>query len=457
MKGKLYALTVAALILFVVGPSTASSLDMPLEGITPGRMKQLFEDLAAFTDSAPPSVTRLVFTDTDMQARKHIKQLMTDAGLIIREDAMGNIFGRWQGSDPDAGVVLSGSHSDSIVLGGRYDGTVGVLGAISAIKALREAGFKPVKSIEAIMFSTEEASRFNIPCLGSRGITGHLDPSILDSYKDENGTSFAEAARAVGYAAASAQEFADKTHWKRTGLKIDAFVELHIEQGPHLEAEGFDIGIVEAIAAPSMIRVEFTGKGGHGGGMPMLQRNDPSMAAAELALTIEKAALGTGASETVATVGLWDQSPNIYNAIPRKVQLDIDIRDTVGERRDSVIQTAFDSAAEIAARRKCGFSTKTLFAYPPGTGDERILNAIENASNKLGLSSKRMISRGYHDAGLIAQIAPTAMIFIPCRDGLSHHPDEYASPEQIANGVKILALTLAQLAGSPSSEGKDEL
>ncbi|CAL8460875.1 g406 [Coccomyxa elongata] len=414
-----------------------------------------FDHLATYSDCKRPGITRLVFTKRDVEARAYIKDLMRQAGLSVREDVMGNTFGRWEGSDSKAGTVMTGSHSDTVVLGGPYDGALGSLGAIAAIHALRKLGFKPSKSIEAVMFTTEEASRFSIPCLGSQGMTGFLEPEVLDTFKDENGTSFVEAANAAGFSAGTSKEYAEKALLKNPS-DIAAFVELHIEQGPALEAEGKDIGIVEAIMAPSLVRIKFTGKGGHGGGMPMSYRNDPSLAASELALRIEEAALATGAAETVATVGLWDQQPNIYNAVPRSVLLDIDIRDSDKARRDGVIKATLDAAEEIAQKRKCGHTKELKFEYPVATSDKKVLEAIQVAADLVGAKSKRMISRAYHDAAFMAQIAPTAMIFVPSKDGLSHHPNEHTAPEDLARGVQVLALTLAQLSGPSSAMPTDK-
>ncbi|KAK9863318.1 hypothetical protein WJX84_005606 [Apatococcus fuscideae] len=239
--------------------------------------------------------------------------------------------------------------------------------------------------------------------------------------------------------------------------KVDAFVELHIEQGPRLEAEGAAIGVVQAIAAPAAMRVSFHGDGGHAGAQLMPLRNDASLAAAELALQVEAAVLATGAPDTVGTVGRWDLSPNTVNSVPREAALEIDIRDIDGSRRDKVVTTITEAAAAIAKRRKVRHDVAMVNQDAPATCGPEVTSAIAASVEELGLSSIKLVSRAYHDALFMAQIGPAGMIFIPCRNGWSHRPDEFSSPEAIENGVKVLALTLARLASAQPVTDKKEL
>ncbi|DBA83387.1 TPA: hypothetical protein ACH3X2_006532 [Trebouxia sp. C0005] len=230
------------------------------------------QKLSLLSDDPAPAVTRILFTENDMRARQLVKKLMSGAGMTIREDPMGNIWGRWAGSDAEAGAVVTGSHCDAIPHAGMYDGTVGVLGAIAAVKGLQKANFKPKRPIEVLFFTSEEPTRFGFGCIGSRGMAGTLSPQLLDEKLDENATSFKDAATAVGYGGNSHQDILSQTKVSRG--KISAFVELHIEQGPLLEREGLQIGVVTAIAAPASFRVQFNGDGGHAGALLMPDRQE---------------------------------------------------------------------------------------------------------------------------------------------------------------------------------------
>ncbi|KDD76962.1 hypothetical protein H632_c54p0, partial [Helicosporidium sp. ATCC 50920] len=281
-------------------------------------------------------VPYLSFSATDLKARAFVKSLMRDAGLDVEEDAIGNIFGTLPGSDESAPYVLTGSHTDAIPRAGAYDGTVGVLGGIAALKALRLAGFVPARSLRVVMFASEEPTRFGLSCLGSRALAGELSAGALLALRDENGTSFFDAAHAAGYASehepteASAERFLAAL--ALLPGSVHAFVELHIEQGPLLEAQGVPLGVVSAIAAPASVEIVFRGPGGHAGGLLMPARRDPSLAAAEASLALEALALERGGADTVATTGAWRVSPNTVNSVPVEAAVTMDVRDVALRR-----------------------------------------------------------------------------------------------------------------------------
>jgi N-carbamoyl-L-amino-acid hydrolase len=225
-----------------------------------------------------------------------------------------------------------------------------------------------------------------------------------------------------------------------------SFVELHIEQGPHLEREQIAIGAVASIAAPASLRILVEGEGGHAGAVLMPGRKDALLGAAEIALGVEAAALKTGAIDTVGTTGLCEVFPGAVNSIPSFVRLEIDTRDTDLARRDSVVRDILRLANEVASKRGLRVTTEVLNADAPAECDPGILAAIARACDSLSLSHRQMVSRAYHDSLFMSRLAPVAMIFIPCRGGVSHRPDEYSSPEQVASGVAVLAHTLAELA-----------
>jgi N-carbamoyl-L-amino-acid hydrolase len=396
-------------------------------------------ELAAISAEPAPVVTRVVFTEADMRARRFVWRLCEEAGLELRHDAAGNTFARWQGSEPELPAVATGSHIDAIPNAGAYDGTVGVLGGLEAIRTLQRTGVRPRRSIELVLFTAEEPTRFGIGCLGSRILSGTLPASSDETLRDASGVTLKQARQDAGFTG----ELQDAR--LRPGC-YSAFIELHIEQGPLLEQHGNDIGIVEAIAAPATLRVLLTGEGGHAGAVLMPQRRDAFLAAAEIALAVERAAFNTGAIDTVGTTGLCQVFPGAVNSIPSSVRMEIDIRDIDGQRRDSVLAQVKQSAGQVCERRGIGCEMDLLNADPPARCAPEIIDAVSAACDTHGLRSERMISRAYHDALFMSRVAPTAMIFIPCRGGVSHRPDEFSSPEAIARGVAALAATLERLA-----------
>jgi N-carbamoyl-L-amino-acid hydrolase len=409
------------------------------------RLTGELEQLAQFSDADPPAVTRVLFTEPDQKARAFLKGLFAAAGLFVREDPAGNLFARWPGAEPDLPAVGTGSHTDAIPYSGRYDGTVGVLGGLEALRALRESRWRPRRSVELLMFTSEEPTRFGIGCLGSRLLSGSLDPAAAAALKDAGGATFDEVRRRAGRGGALADVRLPAGHYA-------AFVELHIEQGPLLEREQVPIGAVTAIAAPASLRVQLEGEGGHAGAVLMPDRKDALCAAAEVVLAVEAAAKASGRPDTVATTGVCRVHPGAVNSIPARVTLEIDVRDTDLVSRDRVVDRVRQAVAQAADRRGLRAAVELLNADPPAEAGREVLGAIQAACERLGLACKPMVSRAYHDSLFMARLCPTGMIFIPCKDGVSHRPDEYSSPEAIGRGVEVLALTLAELAG-PAPDG----
>lgn len=402
------------------------------------RLALEIEELAAFSDAEPPAVTRVVFSYQDLRARAWLKARCAQAGLTIREDAVGNTFVRWKGLQPDLPAVATGSHIDAIPHAGKFDGVVGVLGGLEAIRALQQSDFRPERSIELIQFTAEEPTRFGVGCIGSRLLCGVLGPEADEKLSGDDGETLRTVRTRAGFSGGLASVRLSRSHYA-------AFVELHIEQGPILEREGIPIGIVTNIAAPASLFVIFEGQGGHAGGVLMPDRHDALCAAAELITRIESLAKNTGSTDTVATVGICEVHPGAINSIPSRVRLGVDLRDTDGERRDEVLRGTMAAVREIAQMRKLQIETRMLNADEPAISAPEIVAIIERACEQESLKSRRIVARAYHDSSFMAQIAPMAMIFIPCRGGVSHRPDEYAAPEDIVAGVRVLAHTLADL------------
>jgi ureidoglycolate amidohydrolase len=395
--------------------------------------------LAQISAAEPPVVTRVVFSEADHRARAYVKGLCAAAGLAVVEDAVGNTFARWQGSEPDLAPVGTGSHIDAIPNAGMYDGVVGVLGGLEAIRVLQELGFKARRSIELVIFTAEEPTRFGIGCLGSRMMASVLSPERALALRDKEDRGLEELRTQAGFKG-SLESVAVQAG------RFHKFVELHIEQGPHLEAEGIDLGLVTHIAAPASMKITIEGEGGHAGGKLMPGRKDALAAASELILALELAAKSTGAIDTVGTVGVCEVFPGAVNSIPSLVRLETDIRDIDQDRRNSVMHSLMAACQETAVRRRIDINAHVVNADPPAACDAEIIDTMEAAAAEAGKTSKRMVSRAYHDSLFMARIAPVAMLFIPCRGGVSHRPDEYASPEWIGSGVNVLARTLAALA-----------
>jgi N-carbamoyl-L-amino-acid hydrolase len=394
--------------------------------------------LAECSDAPAPAVTRVMLSDIDLAARRFLYGVLKAAELDVRTDAAGNIFARWIGREPGLPAVATGSHIDAIPHSGKYDGTVGVLGGLEAIRALQRCGFKPRRSIELIMFTAEEPTRYGVGCLGSRLISGAMTASAAAALTDHDGVTFGEFhRRAGGQGGLDDVQLSPGHH--------HAFVELHIEQGPLLEKTNTSIGVVTAIAAPASLRVTFEGAGGHAGAVLMAERRDALLPAAELVLAVDAAARTLGGADTVATTGVLDVHPRAINSIPSRTYLEIDVRDVEQSRRDKVLESIREQARIIGERHRQQSTVELINADPPAMCDPQVVAAVEAACADENQESQRMISRAYHDSLFMAQLCPMGMIFIPCRHGYSHRPDEYASPAAIAAGVQVLAATLARL------------
>ena len=397
------------------------------------------EELAGISDAPAPAVTRIVFTPTDLRARAWMKERCEAAGLGIRHDPIGNLFVRWEGSAKNAPVVGTGSHIDAIPNAGKYDGVVGVLGGLEAIRTLQRSGFEPRYPIELLVFTSEEPTRFGIGCLGSRLLSGTLSADAAKRLKDKTGATIEEVRSNAGMPGPLENVALPRGYYK-------AFVELHIEQGPLLEQQKIPLGIVTRIAAPASLRITVEGSGGHAGGVLMADRRDALCAAAELILAIEREARTSGAADTVATVGMCEVFPGAINSIPSEVRLSLDVRDTDLQRRDEVLQAIRTWCETLGAKRRVSIREELLNADAPAECAREIREALSQSCTKHDFASMPIVSRAYHDSLFMSRIAPVAMLFIPCRNGYSHRPDEFAAPEDIEAGVMVLAETLATLA-----------
>ena len=404
------------------------------------RLDDAIAELAGFNDDpAAGGITREVYTPTYRAALDRVAGRMRDAGLAPRLDAVGNLFGRWEGTEPGAPAVLTGSHVDTTLNAGAYDGVLGVLGAIEAVHRLRADGFAPRRPLDVVAWAGEEP-RFGTGCVGSRAAAGLLARAELDALRDRDGVSMAEALRAAGLDPDAVGEAVIDP------AAVHALVELHIEQGVVLEAAGEPLGVVTAIAAPHDVRLTLRGAATHAGATPMGLRRDALAGAAEVIAAVERLARDSSSGTTVGTVGVARVRPGAINVVPGEVELDLDVRDTDLDARERVVAGILDVAAAVAGRRGLELDDTAIVADEPVACDPLVIEAAAAAAEALGLPYRRMTSGAYHDAMIMGRLVPMGMIFVPSRGGVSHHPDEYTAPEDLDRGVRVLAGTLARLA-----------
>jgi N-carbamoyl-L-amino-acid hydrolase len=396
----------------------------------PQRLEERIQALGRFGANPAGGVSRVAFSDADVAGRKYVMSLMRSAGLEVRIDAAGNIIGRRAGTDPGLPVIMTGSHIDSVPQGGNYDGDVGVLGAIEVAELLREHNIVTRHSFEFVVFTDEEGG-----VVGSQAMAGRVSPGTLDVVS-HSGLTIRDGIRTVGGDPARLAEA------RRAPGTIAAFVELHIEQGAILDEAAIDIGVVEGIVGIRWWDVTVEGTANHAGTTPMNRRRDALLAASELALAVNRVA-STMPGTQVATVGRIRAEPGAPNVIPGRVVMSLEIRDLAAEKMESVFQSIEAEAKRIADTRGTPITFSEIdVALAPAPTDERLRKVIEAAATSLGLSHRRLPSGAGHDAQDIAHVAPMAMIFVPSQNGISHAPQEYTAPADIANGVDVLLRTL---------------
>ena len=398
---------------------------------------RLFE-LAEVGRSEGGGVTRLSFTEEERAAKGLVASYMREAGLEVRQDAVGNLIGRREGSDPEAPIVLAGSHVDSVPNGGDFDGPLGVLAAVEALQVMEERDVETGCPIEVVAFTDEEGARFGFGMIGSRATAGTLTPEDLDR-EDESGVSIAGAMRDSGLDPERIDEAA------RPEGSIHAYVELHIEQGRILENEDLPVGVVTGIAGPVWLRLTLEGEAGHAGTTPMGLRRDALVAAAAIVGRVEREAARTGT--TVGTVGQLELKPGGINIIPGHVSFSLDLRDIDKEVRDGVEARISDEAGRICEERGIGLETQTLQSLPPVLCSDLVRGAAREACDALGFEPFELASGAGHDGMHLADLCPIGMIFVRSKNGLSHNPDEYSSREDCTAGAEVLYLTLLRLAG----------
>lgn len=420
----------AAIWIAIAGLATAASAAEELPRADAQRLERRIQELGRFGANPEGGVSRLAFSDADRAGRDYIMSLMRAAGLEVRIDAAGNLIGRRAGTDPSLPTIMTGSHIDSVPKGGNYDGDVGVLGAIEVAELLREFGIATAHPLEFVVFCNEEGV-----LVGSRAMAGRVGEATLEVVS-QSGLTVREGVRAVG---GDPARIADA---RREPGSVAAYVELHIEQGAILDESGIDIGVVEGIVGIRWWDVTVEGVANHAGTTPMGSRKDALVSASELVLAVNRIAAATPGSQ-VATVGRIRAEPGAPNVIPGRVLLSLEVRDLASDKMESVFQGIQAEAQRIAGARGTTIRFDEVDAATrPAPTDERLRRAVESAATSLGLSHRRMPSGAGHDAQEIARVAPIAMIFVPSQGGISHAPQEYTAPADIANGADVLFRTL---------------
>ena len=385
-------------------------------------------DALAKISSQPDGLTRLVMSHEHRKANDLIATWMRAAGMQVREDAMGNIIGRYEGHQPGAPALIVGSHLDSVRNAGRYDGPLGVVAAIAGIAALRDAGEILPHAVEVIGFCDEEGTRFGATMLGSRAVAGTFDRASL-ALRDDEGISLAEAMSGFGL------DPTEISKAKRHPRDVLGYLELHIEQGPVLEALGLPCAAVTAINGATRLGVTLTGTAGHAGTVPMAGRHDALCAAAECVLAVEEAAK---AADLVATVGRLDVPNAAINVIPGEVHFTIDLRAARDDVRLATLATLEARLLSLCAARGIGIIINKLHELAATPCAPQIIKAIDLASAKLGLETHHLGSGAGHDGMAMAGLCPIGMIFLRCKGGISHHPDESITPEDAGLGANLL-------------------
>ncbi|QZT35243.1 M20 family metallo-hydrolase [Caldalkalibacillus thermarum TA2.A1] len=411
------------------------------------------------TMDPPQGFTRLGYTQEEWAAMDVFQQVAEELGLNVRQDAAGNRIARWETEQEDypsvSGLtaipgassrpaVALGSHLDTVVSGGGYDGVAGLLCALGAVKWLKRQGFTPLYPVEIICFAAEESARFGVSTIGSKAMAGLLSVEELAGVKDQHGITLREAVEQMGLS------WSDITKAERSQQEIKRFVELHIEQGTRIEKSGAQFGVATAIACPIRLKIEVEGQMGHTGTTPMDERRDALVAVAPLISFVAERAEQLSASSpcpVVATASTLQVKPNVMNVIPGWVELGIDIRSVDDKLKIQLAQSIKEKCAELEQCYHVKIKIDTLVHNPSVTLDRSVADDLLQTGERLGYKGLLMESGAGHDVMNMAHKWPSGLLFIPCREGLSHHPREYAALDDLLMGTHILAAYLQGEAG----------
>jgi len=397
------------------------------------RLKQTIEDFADFGRTENNGVTRLALSETDIKVRNHFKMVCEELGLTVKWDDMGNMYATLEGRENDKSPVVIGSHLDSVEKGGRFDGVLGVLTGLEVVRTLVESNIRPRIPVVVANITNEEGARFEPSLMSSGVMSGKFDKGNMLRSADKNGVTFADALKASGYEGRKENRLTE----------AEAFLELHIEQGPVLESESIDIGVVECVVGMCCYEIEVSGESDHAGTTPMSMRKDSLFAANNLINEIREK-MSKLDNDLVYTIGRMNVSPNIHTVIPNKVIFTLEARHkeaAVISQVEEIIQ----GLAETDAKEKCGVDVKKLWDRDTVWFNDKLVDSLEKSCKSLDCSYKRMASGAGHDAQFIATYLPAAMIFVPSVNGKSHAEDELTAWEDCERGVNVVLQTVLDL------------
>jgi allantoate deiminase len=403
--------------------------------VTPEETRDLVEALGGVGEQPGGGIIRPVYSPAWVEARRVLSGWMLEAGLEVREDVVGNLFGRIGGASPR--VVLTGSHIDTVKLGGRFDGALGVLTALAALRVLRRTGAQPRKTLEMVALCEEEGSRYHSNFWGTRGMLGMIEPSELEQLRDDDGVTIGDAMRSIGLTPERFREAIRED--------LDAFVELHIEQGRILYDEGLPLGIVSTITGLYRVLVSVEGRTDHAGTTPMDLRRDAFQAAAEMSVELTRVVEAEG-RPAVVTTGWWDVQPGAWNIVPGLVQFGVDLRHPDEGVKQRLGAATRATCERIAERRGVSVKFEVVGDIQPRDMDVDVRAAIEAAAEACGVKHIPMVSGAGHDSQVMATRVPTGMLFVPSHDGRSHSAAEFTTPQDAARGATVLATALQRLA-----------
>lgn len=419
-------------------PATGQAQLLPSD--TGVKLMQRVEALAMMSES-DTGLTRRFATTQHRQANNQVGEWMRAAGMQVHEDAIGNIVGRYEGAQPNAPAIMLGSHLDTVVMAGKYDGMLGVLTALACVEHLSDAGKRLPHAIEVIGFSDEEGVRYQSTFLGSRAVSGDFDMAVLDRL-DKDGISMRDALRAFSRRQLNVADAARKPE------DIIAYLEVHIEQGPRLELENLSVGAVTAIAGATRMVVTLKGEAGHAGTVPMTGRRDALAAAAECILGIER--LSIGPADLVGTVGAIRVEPDASNVIPGFVEFSVDLRATDDERRRQAVEEVVQHLQQVATDRALDIGIEHVHEENSVACDKGLIGHIGRAIAKQGGRVLELSSGAGHDAAAMHSITPVGMIFVRCAGGVSHNPAESVLTEDAAMSAEVLMQTVLNLSNCVS-------
>lgn len=392
-----------------------------------------------FNATPGEGTTRAVYTKEFYRAREYLKKEMQDLGLEIHEDCVGNIYGEYKGRHPECPPVWTGSHIDTVPHGGRYDGMAGVFAALEVIRMMKSDGYQPKRSIFVNVYAGEEMSRFGMCCIGSRAIVGRIHQQDLKDARNTAGESIFDVLSHDGF---------EPERFNRdfsTKPRVHASLELHIEQNRILQDKDISIGIVTGICAPTNLRCEIHGIQSHAGGTSMEDRRDAFMASAEIALALEHLAKVSDSEYITGTVGAMKLEPGAANVIPGQADFSIDIRSISVQDKDDLVEALQGKIDEITRNRGVTYKLEQLNNDTPYICSPHIRELLHESAKELELPVLDMISGAYHDSLMLGDITDASIIFIPCKDGISHDRKESIDMDDLAKGTDLLAATLRRL------------